>query len=270
MALLNQDKRLGKRLASLDRILKAHVEARKRNRDLAVKAARGNVDEVLRRALDLRQNVNMEMPPVGKSGEKKSVFSSKRSFVEALTKRGFVAIGNGMYSQVLAKPGSDRVIKVGAYDSWIDYVLWAHKAGYGGTFAPKVYSYKSYSGATEQYGNTKFYVAVMERLDKTLRQVPREHDYKYLHQLFEQAVGYKHRMSLTLADLAIPGLGRFATDFTIANDKDLFSGLDLHGGNFMLRSDGSLVLTDPVAGQPKTQYKRLRLQDLSPEVKLAA
>lgn len=182
---------------------------------------------------------------------KGKVFEDRYTYFEKLKKRGFVRIGVGMYSWVVAHPKSNKVIKLGRGDAWIDYIFWAHKTGYGGNFAPRVYSYRQHKN---------FYVAIMERLDKRACDLEMYEDLALVHRLFGTGVEYKNKLALTLVDLVIPGLGKFAADFQRAFPK----GRDLHGGNFMLRSDKSFVLIDPLTGDSNIKSTRLKAKDLLP------
>lgn len=186
-------------------------------------------------------NLGEEDPLFNVKLEKQSAFSSSRGFMAALEKKGYERIGHGAYSGVFAKKNSDRVIKVGHKpdsDGWVDYMLWSAGKGYAGTLAPKVFSYKKIhiKGKTKE----SFYLAVMERLDKTVTELDGKHDMKYI-ELFLH-YGAKNAMMQKLADVAVPGLGQFTLDL-----NDLKGYKDLHGGNIMVRKDGSFVVSDPIS-----------------------
>src|SRR5438105_2456974 len=86
--------------------------------------------------------------------------TARAKLYDRLIKRGYQEIGSGYFSVVLAKPGSDKVIKIcNTPDRSLDFVIWAAKHGYAGSLAPRVYSYKQYEDGT--------YTAVMERLGET-------------------------------------------------------------------------------------------------------
>jgi hypothetical protein len=180
-----------------------------------------------------------------------SAFKGCYEFANKLMKRGFKHIGSGAYSRVVAKDGSDKCIKVCRHaqsDGWVDYVLWANKNGYGGTFAPKIYSYKWIKCKGSEGG---FGVAVMERMKQTVSRAKRTEDAKFLPILFEYGV-YANDNAKLLADLVQPGIGNFIDDFRKEFGED--ANFDLHTGNFMVREDGSFCVSDPLAGSSSSSY----------------
>lgn len=159
-----------------------------------------------------------------------SYHDSGNAYIEALTRKGFKRIGGGCYSTVLAKQGSDRVIKVlyyggGSFDGWAEYVHWATQMGFAGTYAPKVYSFKRHEG---------FYVAVMERLDRTMRS-NKAFDFYWHWRDSEWTREY-------------PAFHEFVVAF-----QKRFSdySLDMHDSNWMVRGE-NIVLTDPISGHYST------------------
>lgn len=162
------------------------------------------------------------------------------AYIAALLKRGFREIGSGAYSTVLAKPGSDRVVKVlrRDLDAWGEYVHWATTAGFAGSFAPKVYSFKLYSG---------FYVAIMERLGRCIDC----HADEGIKTLFNLGSRYPWDVDQSKEAKSLnPQFHHFMIEF-----RKRFEGynLDLHGGNWMTTENNSgdtrLVLVDPIASQ---------------------
>jgi hypothetical protein len=180
-------------------------------------------------------------------------------FVQALIKRGFISIGSGLFSDVLAKPGSDRVVKVYTYgsqgdmgdtDPWPEYVLWAAKNGYAGTHAPRVFSFKIVSGTMGA-----FYVAVMERLEATLGELRRGGGDPRLSRLTPLTHQYRGAYNKEEAEAVAPGFYDFRRHF-----REAFLGrcTDLHDGNWMVQGT-RLVLTDPLAGGGTSTSKRWRV-----------
>lgn len=241
-------------------IHKAQLEAKEKKRKLAGIPIRAvPVQEVI-------DDFDIPLPAEAVKPAKKGLFYSRSSYIDWLTKKGFKSLGAGFYSSVLHKKG-DRVIKVGTPDGWIDYILWASKAGWSGKYAPKVFSYKLHNK-----GKYPFFVAVMEKLDTTIRKMDSKQDAALLPGLFSFATERQNPLAGTLLDLVFPGLNKFADGFYQSFKG---RGLDLHGGNFMVRNDGSFVLTDPIAGHCKYKGERLRTPDLQPsndnqEVRIAA
>lgn len=196
-------------------------------------------------------------PPLGPR-PKLSRWHSGQHFIEALCKRGYHVLGAGAYSTVLAKPGSNRVVKVcRKADTWLDYVVWAAKAGHAGRMAPNVFSYRRFNVGRP----SEFYVAVMEKLEATIATVqyskPRDyHAYACLREFIERR---QDRDGLE-AEKVWPG----AIAFGIAFRVEFTRGLDLHGNNWMVRKDGSLVCTDPLCDESKTTApERMRSRDLA-------
>lgn len=193
-----------------------------------------------------------------KFGVKKSPFDDGYGFIEALKKRGFVELGSGAFSTVLGKPGKDRVIKVTRRpDGWIDYIAWGAKTG--SPYVPKVFSYKKISGKKKD-----FEVAIVERLEYTFCHAPSDHALKILPDLLYRSDD--NPMAARFVEVLAPGLTNFMKG-VYEHFGDSHS-LDLHNGNYMVRKDGSFVVTDPVCDGPKTEYKRLKAGDLSPVLPL--
>jgi hypothetical protein len=190
-----------------------------------------------------------------KFDEKKPVFRDAYGFIDGLKKRGFEELGNGAYSTVLAKKGSNRVIKViRRPDGWIDYIHWGAKKG--SPFIPKVFSYKKIKGLKKD-----FEVAIVERLEYTFYKAPEDHALMILPDLMHKSDS--NPMTARFMEILAPGLRDF-----MAEVKEEFNEghLDLHAGNLMIRKDGSFVLSDPVCEGSKNDYKRLKAGDFSPAI----
>lgn len=191
--------------------------------------------------------------PICKEPENPSLFKNPRMFIERLQKRGFEPLGSGCYSTVLAKDGSDRVIKVTRQmDNWIDYAIWAAKAGYAGGLAPKVYSWK-------RHGD--WAVSIVERMEmSTYKAEYKVHDQALLMNLLHPAKCGSVMAKLYMEDL-VPGSVEFFDQLHLQQ----LDG-DIGGGNVMLRKDGSLCVTDPCAGDMRTSEKRFKTGDFSPVI----
>lgn len=198
-----------------------------------------------------------------KSVEYKSPFESGYAFIHFLKKRGYKYLGSGAFSTVLGKENSDRVIKVTrSNDNWIDYIQWAAKKGYCGGFAPRVYSYKEIK--TKREGS--FFVSVVEKMEKTSSHLKVQED----NVLVSTLLGYHSRGNILAGcflEELIPGIVSFETElrkeFSKPNEDGERCRLDYHGGNFMVRKDGSFVFTDPVCGDRKTTANRLKAKDFT-------
>lgn len=235
-----RDKRAIKGLAALE-------EKRKKEKQAILAAkAMGPL-----RFISLKMVVDNPKPePFNNIGSR---FRDGNSFANVLIKRGYEQIGSGAFSQVLAKPGSNRVIKVCRNpDGWGRYVKWAAEMGWAGKFAPKVYSYKYFPSGKFSGKRTvghSFYVATMERLDKTLNKLDKEHKLKYVHNFMQYGDGKNPTIKMFL-NMIVPGLDVFTHQF-----YDRFKGewMDLHGGNFMTRTgtNDNFVLIDPITSTPE-------------------
>jgi hypothetical protein len=161
----------------------------------------------------------------------------KCEYENKLRARGYQLIGSGLYSNVFAAPNSDKVIKVGDYDEWPSYIQWATQKGYAGTFAPKVFSLKFHDC---------YYVALMERLVCTISQL--------------YGSGSLEQSRLYSSVICNHDFSDAATDF-IAFFQDMRKAGhhgDLHNGNVMVRHDGQVVVTDPVAGGFSSEKFRIK------------
>ena len=177
--------------------------------------------------------------------------SKAYQLVDFLHRRGFERLGAGIYSVVMARGDSDRCIKIcrGRYyhhartaDQWCKYILWAHRMGYTGTFAPKLYSLHCFEDG--------LYAAVIERLWITLGDCQGE---KYLEY---------YNLSRGIHEWFVESYPGPRGDFYRAFNKAFQGNLDLHEENWMIRHNGDLVLTDPLSGEGTSSDMRLRERDL--------
>jgi len=192
---------------------------------------------------------------------KASPFQCPWNFIARLEKRGFKVLGRGAYSTVLAKDGSDRVIKVSrTLDNWIDYIQWGAKKGYAGNFVPRVYSWKRHtnpSGEKNEWNNEREWsVAIVERMDDVLSD--HKKDMALILSLYYPAQCGNTMAKVYMEDLS-PGSAKFFEELA-ANQ---FAS-DIAGKNVMVRKNGSLCVTDPACGSIKTDKRRLRTGELSP------
>jgi hypothetical protein len=172
-------------------------------------------------------------------------------FEQSLKRRGFRQIGDGMFAAVYAKPGSNKVIKIaGDKDSWPIYIAWASKNGYLGTFAPNVTSFRVFDT-----GYDTFYVAVMERLSMTLRQIEESGQNHPALDKRRDMMKYGHFRSMAEIKKNVPEWAEFIEGLLDCGNE---SGVhfDVHRGNWMVIDD-RLVLTDPFSGGSNTSAATL-------------
>lgn len=186
-------------------------------------------------------------------------FDDGLTFASKLRKKGFVRLGSGCFSTVLARPGKDRVIKITHQlgDGWIDYIQWAGQNGYAGGFAPRVYSYK-YIKAKEPFS-----IAVVERMDHLLYNADKKGPIPPIMSLLPHAAN-DNDMAKSMLDLVAPGLVKFRMEL-----QAKFKYLDLHGGNVMVKGD-RICFTDPVGGHGSGSVIKTRLRSSDFEKKIAA
>jgi len=171
---------------------------------------------------------------------------SSDKLLSFLRKHKFQELGSGLYSDVFAPAGSDRVIKVcRSCDDWPKYIFWATKMGYAGTIAPKVHSFHFI-----EKDHRSFYAASMERL-YPLTEEARDLRKQALFRLYS---GTRSPEALKIKAF----IEELQTQFPMADD--------LHDGNWMCRQDGSLVITDPLRASSSSKDdlpKRLRTRDIA-------
>lgn len=188
-------------------------------------------------------------PPAPKPAARFTGWKNAQHFAHHLARLGFRSIGHGLYSSVFAHPKSPgKVVKVGSQmDGWIEYVVWASRKGYAGTCAPKVHSLH----IIKPQDGPAFYVAVMERLDVTVTRAEGENSRdpkRYTHALNAHAAVLDRCRSFRAPEYITALAGPHWANFIEAFQRDLEGAYwDLHEGNWMVRYDGSLVLTDPIA-----------------------
>ncbi|MBX9932557.1 MAG: hypothetical protein K2Y56_13610 [Methylobacterium sp.] len=167
------------------------------------------------------------------------LFKHDKDYRNRLTKRGFKVLGSGAFSTVYGKPGSNKVIKVchaGDTDPWPLFAAWAHANP--SPFVPLIYSFKRHKG---------FYVAVMERMEETVYGSDRSLGHSEATELFNNFVRNSTRETRVIRAVLdlYPGIDQFLV--AMMREFDGKARWDLHTGNWMLRKDGQLVVTDPIS-----------------------
>lgn len=166
-------------------------------------------------------------------------------------------LASGAYGKVYAKSKAKTrwCVKVGydMNDAWLQYAMMIQLPEWrDNPFVPKI----KFLRINEEKG---FYVAVMERLDKTIGNVDRFNDSYKLWDAASQVIhgNFMNDEQRRLLD-ANPELERLMIAL-----REGFQGIDFHTGNSMVAYDGSLKITDPVhingkfsqtAGTLKHQY----------------
>lgn len=190
--------------------------------------------------------------------------------LKAAARKGAKRLGSGAFATTYLKSGrTPHVIKIGSMgDAYIAYAKKVIQAKSKNPFLPKLYSLTLYKAKGENLPEIEyeeFYVVKMERLydleDKHENSVGRIVD------MMEQLLEYNHTVdkwmkSNDYGHISVPGVLEVRT---VVNKralkllKDLrkvvmkalrVSGhgdWDIHDGNIMVRKNGQLVLTDPIA-----------------------
>lgn len=175
------------------------------------------------------------------------MWTNKSHFERRLLVRGFVEIGSGFFSQVYAKPGSNKVIKIGpADDAWPAYIGWAKTKGYLGTFAPDVTSFRVFHPKHAD----AFYVAVIERLGANIReQAHRLPSSKLVktHDVLMGGTGYETPTKApNIVGEAPDWVGFIENLHAFKREHADVLRWDAHKGNWMVSANGErLVLNDP-------------------------
>ena len=173
--------------------------------------------------------------------------NSALEYVAALQKRGYVTLGQGHFSTVLAKPGSTSVIKVSGTgygktsdDGWPAYVSFLRQNL--SPHAPAIHRFKRHNEGTDR----SFYVAVIERLEWTVDEVRWQR--KKGHPATTHGWNYASKV---LWGHSVTHPEEFAELRSFMEKiREAFVGIydfDLHGANVMVRSDGILVIIDPLS-----------------------
>lgn len=169
--------------------------------------------------------------------------TTRKQFESALLEHNYSKIGGGSFANVFAKPGSNIAVKVAELpDGWPAYIKWATKEGFAGTFAPKVYSFKSYMPE----GLPPYYVATMERLVDTVGNMMHSKSMSELYMGLVDAIQGRDD----------EGIKQFADLNAFAKSlKENQFKWDLHGSNVMVRKDGQIVVTDPMSDDRSSDFR---------------
>ena len=187
--------------------------------------------------------------------------------IKWLEKHGFTELGHGSYAAVCAKPGHNRVVKVSTTqdDCWIAFAQYAQSKT-NNPHLPKIPWIKRYQADAIDSGIIEeFFVTIIERL-KPL-------DDQAISKITDPGTLFGFMMYTNLEPAAEASFLN-----TLQNHKtpDMFQGYglevkyhnhpfvktlrhitsispdcwsDLHSNNFMVRGDGTIVITDPLAAK---------------------
>jgi hypothetical protein len=187
-----------------------------------------------------------------------------------LRKRGFTHLAGGSFSEVFETPDPDKVIKVNrTNDDWPVYIQWANSIGT--KFAPKLYSFKQYPDHR--------YIAIIERVHRIGNDVTITTEFdnaisslhsatRYDWKVYEtdaDRVRIKMRGKAALLDKWQPG---FIEYYVLL--RYTFGYIDFGLSNFGIRSDGTLVVLDPIVGAFEGMMKTERSKYTSQRIKQVA
>lgn len=202
-------------------------------------------------------------PPVKKRVYRKPL---PDRMAETLLARGYRILGEGCYSRVYIHDADpDYVIKVSIRpDDWPAFVKWGEEKGYAGKYTPKVLALKVFKGG--------YYIAKIERLEYEIGRCE-DTDIRATYYEMKQIarVGYADRegdifdkaraeATLNLLEQRQPGCVAYLNDFRKKWGSD---DTDLHDYNWMVRKDGTIVMTDPITNEDhvsRTDRKSFRVK----------
>jgi len=195
---------------------------------------------------------------------KNTAWESPKQLVAWLKSNGFEKLGGGVFAAAWAKPGHNRVVKVSNRqdDCWIKFAQWS-MAKTNNTHLPKIPWIKRYQGKRKGIA-TEFFITIIERLKPlTKTAIARINDPGVLLGLMHYAnLDYNTEQSIEKAMSKQPNPQQFSDRKVLTKYKnhpfikaiqqisnisgDCWS--DLHSGNLMVRNDGTIIITDPIAG----------------------
>lgn len=155
----------------------------------------------------------------------------RSELIAALRSQEYHNIGNGAFSKVYGKEGSERCIKIGQGDNWIDFILWGVKNGFNGTFTPNIFYFQSFD---------EYYVAIVERARCDAKEA--DNFSMNLITAFKIAV-ISNKSVVKLPVNWIDFFDKFY-DYSLS----VYDAEDLKPANWLIRPNGSLFLNDPVHG----------------------
>jgi len=185
--------------------------------------------------------------------------------VKALKKKGYKYLGSGVDQTAFIEPGTGFVLKIfgtqgkkGFSRDHKMFFVWADFCSkhQDNPYLPRIYAHESFLWQDPETKKQHRYLMIRTeqlynsgRIGGTLDDLARGfgyHDFKYALERYHNVTGKNERQQL-LKLLGEKGFERLTKTIhelaQIARKKGW--GLDLHGGNFMLRKNGTPVINDP-------------------------
>jgi len=195
---------------------------------------------------------------------KNTAWKSPTQLIGWLKQNGFKKLGGGVFAVAYGKPGHNRIVKVSKRqdDCWIKFAQWAMSKT-NNKHLPKIPWIKRYQGKRKGKA-TEFFITIIERLNPLTKSA--------ITKIADPGVllGLKHFADLDWVTMEtikknynsyVRASSQSRKDFSsqYANHPFVralrqinnFQGKcyqDLHMGNLMQRSDGTVIITDPIAG----------------------
>lgn len=195
---------------------------------------------------------------------KNTAWNSPTELIKWLKTNGFQKLGGGVFAAAYAKPGHNRVVKVSNRqdDCWIKFAQWSMTKT-NNKHLPKIPWIKRYQGKRKGKA-TEFFITIIERLNPlTNKAISQITDPGVLFGLMHYAnLDYDTEESIEQAMSKQPNPKIFQSNRLAAKLRNhpfiraieqvnSLSGdcwSDLHSGNLMVRNDGTVIITDPIAG----------------------
>lgn len=177
-----------------------------------------------------------------------SPFLDREVIIRFLKRHGFKCLGSGAFSEVFGRSDFPFAIKVNMEpDDWPDFALWTLRNP-----SPHYVDVKKIKWFVDEHG--PYYIAVMERLEQTMREYLRKNDFidcveaqnmSKLRTMMSRDVSNRHAAELVERETEHRAL--FDAALALKREFHARSFLDLHEWNVMLRADGTMVITDPIS-----------------------
>ena len=201
---------------------------------------------------------------------KNTAWESPTQIMLWLEANGFEVVGRGMFARAFGKPNHNRIVKLSTKqdDCWITFAQYAMTKT-NNKHLPKIPWIKRYQGIFRG-DPTEFFVTIIERLapldDKAIARITdpgvlfgllhyADLEYETMDSI-EQAIKTKSNPDddeeFEVLNIYRDDILRYKNHPFINTIKQINSlpgncVSDLHSGNLMVRKDGTVVITDPIA-----------------------